>query len=204
MRKGTEGVRAQATEGAADGRDPVIRRPPNGSLCRGLTLVEAVVSIVVVSTMVVGALNCVGTARTNELRLIERERAVALAEGLMCEILRQAYADPTGGPQTFGIGSDENTGNRSLFEDVDDYDGWDASPPQYKDGTVIPGCNDYEQVVHVAWVDPGDLASVAGSNTGIKRIQVVIKHAGAVVITLTGYRSELWTNPATWAGVVWP
>ncbi len=169
-----------------------------------LTLVEALVSILVVSGMLVAALNSVGAAKRSELLLVERERALALARGLMAEILQQAYADPDNGPGSFGIGAGESTGTRSLFDDVDDYDGWTASPPQNKDGSVIPGCTGYEQRVAVAWVSPTQLTTPSVNNTGMKRIEVTIRRNGKPIITLTAFRSQTWASPAGFAAGVWP
>lgn len=164
-------------------------------------MVEVVISTMIVSVLLVAALNTVGAARTTQYKLAERHRALLLAQALMAEILQQAYADPVSGPGSFGIGGDEITGDRSLFEDVDDYNAWVACPPQNKDGSPIPNVDDYEQSVSVAWVDPANLSQTVGSNSGVKRIQVVIKRQDRVVITLTAYRTQGWTGGVSAQGV---
>jgi hypothetical protein len=162
--------------------------------------VEVVVSTLVVSVLLVAALNTVGAARTGEYKLAERGRALLLAQALLSEILQQAYNDPVQGPTSWGIGADELTGNRSLFDDVDDYDGWQASPPQNKDGSVIPGADDYEQLVAVAWVDPANLGQTSTSPTGVKRIKVTIRRQGREIITLCAYRTLAWCDPVELQG----
>lgn len=163
--------------------------------CRSFSLVEVVVSVLVMGVMFVAALNTVGAARSGEYRLAEREQALLLAQALVAEIMQQAYADPTAGYGSWGIGSDELTGNRSLFEDVDDYDDWQASPPQNKDGTAIAWASDFGRAVDVAWVTPGNLSQTSSSETGIKRIVVTVTRGGRTLVSLTAYRTEAWRDP---------
>jgi type II secretory pathway pseudopilin PulG len=160
------------------------------------TLVETALSTIIVSVLLVAAVGTVSAARLAEGKTTEKNVALALAQSLLGEILQQAYTDPTGGLGSFGVGSDENTGNRSLFEDVDDYTGWTASPPQNKDGSTISWASDYQQVVEVAWVNAGDLISVSGSETGVKRIRVTIRRQTRDLVTLTAYRTMVWSDPA--------
>jgi hypothetical protein len=150
----------------------------------------------VVSLLLVAALQTVAAARSGEYKLAERNRALLLAQDLMAEILQQAYADPAYGPGSFGLGADEVTGNRSLFDDVDDYDGWQASPPQNKDGSVIPWATGYKQAVSVMWVVSGSLSTRSLAETGIKRIEVTVERAGRPVVVLDAYRTTCWIDPA--------
>jgi hypothetical protein len=150
----------------------------------------------VVSLLLVAALQTVAAARGGEYKLVERSRALLLAQDLMAEILQQAYADPAYGPGSFGVGADEVTGNRSLFDDVDDYDGWQASPPQNKNGSVIPWATGYKRSVSVMWVVSGSLSTKSLSETGIKRIEVTVERAGRPVVVLQGYRTTCWIDPA--------
>lgn len=119
----------------------------------------------------------------------------------MAEILQQAYADPVFGIGSFGLAAAEAaTGDRSLFDDVDDYNGWQAGPPQYRDGTVIPGTDGYERLVSVAWVNPDDLLGVSGSETGVKRILVTVEHQGRMIVSQSAYRTKLWFDPVELQG----
>jgi PKD repeat protein len=117
-----------------------------------------------------------------------------LAQQLMAEIQMQAYADPDYGEDDFGLAAGKVTGNRSLWDDVDDYDGWSASPPQYKDGTALSGLVGWERSVTVDWVGPLDLSQVVGSNQGAKRIIVTVTRDDAVVARLTAIRTSSWPS----------
>jgi len=152
------------------------RRP---SLRRGLSLVEMAISIVLVSVMLAAALNTVGASKLGQLKISVGRQGHLLAQDLMTEILLQDYADPVDGPDSFGLsGAEAATGDRSLFDDVDDYDGWSASPPQYKDGTVVSGLEGWERSVEVTWVNPSDISQLVGNNQGAKRITVTVTHNG--------------------------
>lgn len=161
-----------------------------------LTLVEMVISTLIVSIMLVAALNAVGAARLNECRLAENQRALLLAQALMAEILCQPYsaADEAGDV----IGSADAAAavtNRTGFNSVGDYNGWRASPPQNRDGSIIPNCDDYTQTVRVVWVDPGTLTSESNTATGVKCIQVSIERSQRQLVRLTAYRTAVWKDP---------
>lgn len=159
------------------------------------TLVETVVALLVASVMLVAALNSVGAARATDYKIAERNRALGLAQALMGEILQQPYVDPQTGSSANGIDPGETTGNRSLFDDVGDYEGWLASPPQRKDGTAIVSAAGYEEVVHVIWVNSGAMFAPSASETGVKQIEVSINHQNRTIVTLVAYRTSAWTDP---------
>src|SRR3954466_4194450 len=111
-------------------------RPTSKQLNRkssGLTLIEVIASTIIVSMMAVAALNALAAATKSANSIGNRAIAAGLADELMSEILMQAYSDPDSSP-VFGHESGESTTVRSAFDDVDDYNAWNASPPQYRDG----------------------------------------------------------------------
>jgi len=156
----------------------------------GFTLVEVVVSMLIVSVMLVAALNIVGGSRLSQFKTSQSSRGQALAEALMVEILRQSYADSQYGPGSFGLGPDEvGDGSRSLWEDVDDYDGWSASPPEQKDGTQIANFSGWQRSVNVAWIDPMNPSQVEDSESNAKRVTVTVTYGGAPVASLIAIRT---------------
>jgi len=164
---------------------------------RGFSLIEAVLSVVIVGGLLVAAMNTLGAGTTAEYTTAERSRALLLAEDLMSEILQQAYEEPSLPPGSFGRGSDESaTGDRSGFDDVDDYHGWSASPPERRDGTPIAWASGFTRTVEVHRVDASDLNLVSGSDTGVKRIRVTVTRGGKELLVLTGYRTSAWQDPA--------
>ena len=93
----------------------------------------------------------------------------------------QSYSDPDGSP-VFGHESGESTSVRSAFDDVDDYDGWNASPPQYRDGTVIPDRTNWRQRVTVTYVVADEpRRQTSATDQGVKRIHVTIEYQNQVL-----------------------
>ena len=113
---------------------------------RAFTLIEAAVSVFIVGVMIVAALSTVGATRLGEYKVAESCRGWLLAQALMAEILQQPYEEPDD-PVVFGLESGESIGDRLTFDDVDDYDGWTETPPQYKDGTTVPDCDGWSRTV---------------------------------------------------------
>jgi|GEM_PF-6598319 len=67
----------------------------------------------------------------------------------------------------------ESSSSRADWDDVDDYEGWSASPPQLKDGTPIADYSGWTREVAVAYVDPLDPNGLSASeDLGLKRIIV--------------------------------
>lgn len=149
-------------------------------------------SMLVVGLMLVAALNTVGASRVTQTRNAEQSLGPMLAEDLMTEILSQAYEEPVDTP---GFGREsESGGDRADWDDVDDYDGWSASPPQTKDGTDIPDLDGWGRSVIVQWVTP-TMLNVVGANTDVKRIDVTVTHMDRVVSELSVVRTAGWPDP---------
>ncbi len=154
-----------------------IRIPKSRS---ALTLIEVVASTMIVGMMAVAAFNSLGAATKSANSIGNRAVAAAMADGLMSEILTQPYSDPNGAA-TFGNESGESATLRSAFDDVDDYNNWNASPPLYRDGTTIPDRADWRQRVAVSYVSPTNLTQTSVTDQGVKRIRVQIEYQGRVL-----------------------
>ncbi len=178
---------------------PVRRTTSRGRLW-GFSLVEVAISTAIVGVMLVAALHAVASARMGLSRVQQRSKGMLLAQGLMAEILQQDYADADFGTDSFGLGGSEGGSNRAAYDDVDDYDGWSASPPETRDGTPIPGTDGYERLVVVDWVTSSDTTDVRGESTGAKRIIVTVKFNGIIVAELVGLRTLGWDHAVPNAG----
>ena len=166
------------------------------SRSRGFTLIEATISMVLVSVVLVAALSTVGASQRNEYKISQQCQGLHLAQGLMIEILQQAYVDPAVSVDSLGPASSElSTGNRSLFNDVDDYAGWSANPPRSKDGTTLTGFEDWERRVEVHWVPADNMDTTSNTSTGVKRIDVTVSCKGIPVASLSAIRTNAWATP---------
>lgn len=154
-------------------------------------------SIVLVGVMLVAALNAAGASKLALSKLSDRGKGMLLAQEIMTEILALQYEDPALGSGSFGrTGAKNAPGDRSLYDDVDDYDDWSASPPQDKDGVPLGDTDGYTREVSVDWVLSNDLKQTSVSASGIKRIWVFVSHADGVRISLYALRTVMWENPA--------
>ena len=156
---------------------------------RALSLVEVVASTMIVGLMTVAALNSLGAATRSSESIGNRAVAIGLADELMSEILQTAYKDPSQTP-VLGRESGEASSPRSALDDVDDYDGWNTSPPQYRDGTTIPDRTDWRHSVQVRYVMPGDPTQELGSDQGAKRIRVIVEYRNQILAEQFATRTD--------------
>lgn len=157
----------------------------------GMTLVEVVVSTAILAVMFVAGLSAAGAAASIQGRTSQHEIGVSLATELMEEILEAPFADPDGSA-LIARESGELATVRSTWDDVDDYDGWSASPPQSKDGANQMTSTAWTRSVSVVHVDPADLATTSVSVTGVKRITVRVLLNGTEVARLVSIRTDAW------------
>jgi MSHA pilin protein MshD len=156
---------------------------------RAFTLVEAAVSCIIVAVMLSAALATSGAARAREQKAIDRQRGLFLAQSLMAEILDEAYVDP-GALPLFGPEAAEVGHARSTFNDVDDYDGLNDSPPKDASGVAISGYSRWARTVAVHWVTPGNLNTTSLTETNLKKITVTVTKNGVPVVELNALRSK--------------
>ena len=157
---------------------------------RAFSMAEVLVSLLIVSGLVVVALNTVGDATVGRQKAADRGLGQLLAQDLISEILRQYYQEPDDTP-IFGREASESATSRAAYDDVDDYHGWDASPPQQRDGTEIPDAAGWRRCVAVEYADPDDLTATVVSDLGVKRITVTVKNNDIVVASLLAVRIGL-------------
>jgi MSHA pilin protein MshD len=156
---------------------------------RAFTLVEAAVSCIIIAVMLSAALATSGAARAREQKAIDRQRGLFLAQSLMSEILDKVYVDP-GALPLFGPEAAEVGHARSTFNDVDDFDHLNDSPPKDSAGAAILGYTRWARTVSVQWVTPGNLNTASLTETNLKKITVTVTKNGVPVVELNALRSK--------------
>ena len=101
----------------------------------GVTLVELLVSIVIVSIAASGVLGVLSMTTAASANTMIRHQAAAIAEAYLEEIMLKPVADPDGA---------DGEAARADFDDLDDYDGLlNVDADQF--GTPIAGLGNYER-----------------------------------------------------------
>ncbi|QDU40151.1 hypothetical protein Mal4_45060 [Maioricimonas rarisocia] len=163
----------------------------------GLSLIEVVVSTMLVALVLIGALRCFGAVLRSRTNTADTMRARLLGRQLLTEILNGEYVDP-GAVPLFGPEAGEplvTAGPRSGWNDVDDYHLWSGSPPQDRNGVPLPNLAGWQRDVAVEWVDPASPENVSLTDQGVKRITVVVSRSGTTLATAVGLRSDALDLP---------
>lgn len=161
-------------------------------LQRGATLVELVMTIVIISVAIAGVVGAFGLISGRSADTLNQTRAVELAQLYIDEIITKKYDDATpqgGEPKYSGacnIGA-ESGENRSNFDDVDDYNGLTDDPPSNAQGP-LSGYDDF--VVNVSVSCAGDDPGVGLPASEAKRIDLTITIPGGNDFVFSAYRAN--------------
>ncbi len=140
----------------------------------GVSLIELVLSIVIISISLTGIYTVINLTSSHSSNPVVQQQALAIAETYLEEILLQAYQnDPVNGYS----GSD-----RSLFDDVDDYNGLNDSGVHDHLGNAVSSLANYNVQVTVS-------VPQALSGVWVKKITVAVSGVGTG-LSLTAYRAD--------------
>ncbi|MCH8499968.1 MAG: type II secretion system GspH family protein [Marinobacter sp.] len=155
---------------------------------RGATLIELVMSIVIISLAIAGVTSAFALLAGRSADPLDQTRAVALAQLYMDEILTKAFdhnTPPGGVPPYSGacnIGPEPGE-TRATYNDVDDYDGIDNAVPSTPLGPLV-GYEGFRVSISVSCAG-GDLALPASE---AKRIDLTIDTPGGQSFAFAAYR----------------
>lgn len=141
----------------------------------GATLVELIVSIVIISIGLGGILLVMSKTTSTSADPLIQHQAAAIAEAYLEEILTKEFNDPDG----------TNVGETRLtFDNVADYNGL-IQVPTDQTNTAIPGLGAY--VVNVT-VANSALGGIAAANALL--VTVTVTGPGGIRYDLSGYRTN--------------
>lgn len=179
----------------------------------GLTLVEVVISTILVSFLMVTALRTTANVFQTWTVTAEQSEGQFLAQQLMSEILQQSYQDPEDPGSTLGVNTGETSGDRSTFDDVDDYKDYTASPPKDRTNTVLSEYTGWTETVYIKKVSNGNPTFEVNDNFNeqrLKKITVTVTSPAGKTTTLIALRSmdgameqarSVDQTPVSWIGV---
>lgn len=161
----------------------------------GFTLVEIVLTIVVLSIGVAGILSVMIQATTSSGDPMQRQQAINIAQAYMEEILARPYYDPSLGDVTPPTAPcTVPTAGRANFNDICDYNGLDDTNPEDINGdSILSGGNPlpYRVQVAVTTADLGNPALFASNNEAVK-ITVTVTPPSGVPVSITSYRTAVF------------
>ncbi len=179
------------------------RRSSSGMRQRGVSLVELIVAIVVISVGVAGVLAAFDRAVSGSATPFVAKQSIAIAEALLEEVQLAAFtfcrpndpkyaanpdfqaasaADCTAG---FAEGLGPEPGDARPFDNVNDYNGLVLAAITDVSGGAVPGVAGYSAQVSVA---PAALNGVAAAES--LQIVVTVTAPNGEIYALEGYRTR--------------
>jgi MSHA pilin protein MshD len=160
---------------------------------RGLTLIELIIFIVVVSVGLVGILSVLNATARSSADPMARKQALAIAEAMLEEVLSKDFQNDATGANaaTPALGCTPATAvacrantvlDRQNYNDVDDFNGWNQPGVFGLDGTPAPVLGNYAVRIAVA-------AQVLGGIAG-KSVTVTVVGGNATIV-LSGFRANI-------------
>lgn len=160
---------------------------------RGVTLVELVISIVLISIAVTGVLLVMNQTTRHSADPMVRHQATAVAEAYLGEILLKPFADPSLAPDPdAGQVCPTAEASRGQYDNVCDYNGLDDNGARDQLGNPIGPLSNYRVRVNVRCDQA--LHTIAGntncSATDVLQVQVRVTHSSLVDLSVSGYRTR--------------
>ncbi|MES2817725.1 MAG: prepilin-type N-terminal cleavage/methylation domain-containing protein [Pseudomonadota bacterium] len=150
---------------------------PFGKHQTGMTLVELVISIVIIGIAAAALYSAMASIGGRSADPLLRQQSLSIAEAYLEEILLQPYLDPAtlAACQTI-------PGSRGLFDDACDYRGLDDAGARTASGAAIGALAGYRVQVTVA-----QLANWNG--VPALRVDISVTDPGSQQVLLSGYRT---------------
>lgn len=149
---------------------------------RGVSLIELVLFIVIISIAVAGILLVMNNVTGHSADALVRKQALAIAESLLEEIELQ-------GVSGVNAATGSANANRTSFDNVFNYNGYSTTTGiQNMDTTAVAGLTSYNvtPAVQVVAITAGELGAVPAASA--VRVTVSVTGPGGR-IDLTGYRA---------------
>jgi len=166
----------------------------------GATLIELIVAIVIMGIALVSLALAISLSTARSADSFWQVKVVELGQAYMEEILARRFDEATpiggvpacepGGTACTGIGIDGGE-TRPLFDDVDDYDGVNDSPPKDAEGNDRPNYIGYRVQVSVAYVDAAEQAAYSLDGAyDAKLITVTVSHPTGNALVFSAYKGN--------------
>lgn len=139
----------------------------------GLTLIELILFIVIVSVGLAGVLASLNVSVKGSADPLQPKQALVIAEGLLEEVLLKNYADPGGASES----------SRQDYDNVTDFD-----PPD--DGNPTAYTADLAGNLYAPYTPAVEIVNATVATLGVLQVTVTVGYPGGGSISLTGYRAN--------------
>lgn len=165
-------------------------------LQRGATLVELVMTIVIISVAIAGVVGAFSLISGRSANALNETRAVELAQLYLDEVMAKKFDDQTPLGGVFDDGSpytgadrcviEDEGQSRTEYDDVDDYHSINGPPTSKVDNTALSGYSGFTVAIDVACA--GD--DLAVSNNDVKRIDMTISSPSGGSFSFSAYKAN--------------
>jgi prepilin-type N-terminal cleavage/methylation domain-containing protein len=136
----------------------------------GFTLLEVLMSLTIVGLGILGSMRLFASCSQNNGEAAHTSTALFLANNIQEMMAELPFADPSGLP-TAGL---EEVGQPvSVWDDIDDFNGYSARPPIDASRMPVPELAQYRQLITVQSIDPNGLTTNA-ANADAARVTVQV------------------------------
>ncbi len=152
----------------------------------GVTLIELIITIVVISIALTGTLVVISRTVGGSADPMIVRQAVGVAEAYLEEIVLKPYYDPVLGAGG-GVCPASDPNGRPEYDNVCDYNGLDDDGARNQEDAAVADLSSYRVRVTV------DAAATLGALSGptdVVRVDVWVTHPDGVDFTLSGYRAN--------------
>lgn len=177
----------------------------------GITLVELIISIVIIGIAATALLQSLGFLTTGNVDPMLRSQSNLLAQQMLNEVQSQSFFEPDNDPRTDSSatpevcpGPESSTGyDRQVWDNVCDYVNYDSdnddglSGIRNKNGALIDGLDDYQVEISVDDSDSVSLGSMSNDSSAcsaprLLRIDLTVTDPRGQTLQLSGYRASYW------------
>jgi MSHA pilin protein MshD len=143
------------------------------SIQKGASLIELIITIVLISIALTGILNVMNQTTKHSADPVVQQQAISIAESYLEEITLLPFIDPDG----------TNVGEtRATFDNIDDYNGLSDAGAYNQINAAIVGLDNYNVDVSIT--------DVTITAVHMKVITVAVSTSSVGTITLTAYRAD--------------
>lgn len=160
----------------------------------GLSLIEMLMTIVVLAIALTATVSAMTASVSRSADPLVNHRTTLLVQAYFDEMMSKRFAEgtPVGGVPAIATAAACVTGTdggetRATYDDVDDYDGLDDSPPRLQTGTVAADYTEWRVTVSVSCAG---LALGFGNDYDAKLIQMTVEAPLANPTTFSAYRGN--------------